>query len=91
MSSVINNNYCDNDYGQFIDLESQTPLNQTAIDIYSDNEYNEYLDRYEHTLDYGPPTYMYMNRNEIVPFKNVSLFANPIFYAVTYLIQWIRR
>jgi hypothetical protein len=91
MSSFDNNNYCDNDYGQFIDLESQRPLNHVPIDIYSDNEYNEYLDRCEHALEYGPPAHMYMNRNEIIPLKSGNIFTNPVFYVLTYLIQWIRR
>jgi len=94
MSNVSNfQHYYDNGYGQFIDLESQTPLNQHqhAIDIYSDNEYNEYLDRYEHALEYGPPAHMYMNRNEIIPLNNGNIFTNPVFYVLTYLIQWIRR
>ena len=100
MSSVrqINNlQYSENGYGQFIDLESQKPIqllsnnkSETVIDIY-DKEYNEYLDNCEHMLEYGPPANLYMDRNEIVQINNYTPFTNPVFYVITYLIQWIRQ
>jgi len=85
--------YSNNGYGQFIDLESQMPVNEYATDIYIDidNEYNEYLDRCDQMLEYGAPAYIYINHNQVVPMENINVFTNPLFYVVTYMINWIRR
>lgn len=93
----------DDGYGQYIDLDHYT-YNYTKNKIIKTNEtlndhnreYNEYLDRCEHSLEYGPPMGVYINRNEIVPIESIdiTLFTRPILCLVANLlglIKWIKR
>jgi len=98
----------ENGYGQYIDLDNYTidgediilspkttPKLQEKINDYI--EYNEYLDRLEHTLEYGPPhirPYIHNPGNNIMPIEygnNLTMITNPLVYAVSYIFELFKR
>jgi len=99
IDAIIKYDSIENGYGQYVDLDPYN-VNDTVIEIQPEiidsvTEYNTYLDKLEHSLDYGPPMNAYMDHNMIIPVNaDATLFTNPLFTFVTYIVgitAWLKR
>jgi hypothetical protein len=80
----------DDGYGQYVVLDfndTSFTIGNLEQDYY--NQYNQYLDKYEHILEYDPNLYIQDN-NMISPLMvfNTSLITNPIVHIITGVINW---
>ena len=80
----------DNGYGQYVNLD----LNETSFTVENlehdhYNQYNQYLDNYEHTLDYGESN-VYISDNMVNPINelNINLITHPLLHIFSTVINW---
>jgi hypothetical protein len=79
----------DDGYGQYVVLDfndTSFTVGNLEQDYY--NQYNQYLDNYEHMLDYGSNVYISDNMISPTTVLNMNLTSNPVVHIFATIINW---